>query len=77
MYPATKKTRKINSFIRTSVVSPRDLYAKYGPRFNVKGIRSHDGSQSGTVMPEGASVIESMIAGQRVMDAHRHDDLPD
>lgn len=78
MYSATKKTRKINSFLRTSVTSPRDLYAKYGMRFNTRAIHSSDGKTASTVVPEGAAVIEQMIHGQNELQKHKpsDDDLP-
>lgn len=78
MYTASKKTRKINSFVRTSVLSPRDLYAKYGMRFNTRAIHSSDGKTSSTVVPEGAAVIGQMIAGQNELLKRKPftDDLP-
>lgn len=78
MYSATKKTRKINSFVRSSVISPRDLYAKYGMRFNTRAIHSSDGKISSTVIPEGSAVIGQMIAGQNELKSHLavYDDLP-
>lgn len=78
MYSASKKTRKINSFVRSSVVSPRDLYAKYGMRFNTRAIHSSDGKTSSTVIPEGSAVIGQMIAGQKELSSRLNldDDLP-
>lgn len=79
MYSATKKTRKINAFIRSAVISPRDLYAKYGPRFNTKAIHSSDGKTTSTVVPQGSAVIGQMIAGQNELQkaTSMHDDLPE
>lgn len=80
MYSATKKTRKINAFVRSSVISPRDLYAKYGPRFNTKAIHSSDGKTVSTVVPQGSAVIGQMIAGQNELNkvkAKQSDDLPE
>lgn len=79
MYSATKKTRKINSFTRTAVLSPRDLYAKYGMRFNTRAIHSSDGKTSSAVVPEGAAVIGQVVAGQNILQKHRQslEDLPD
>lgn len=78
MYSATKKTRKINSFVRSSVISPRDLYAKYGMRFNTRAIHSSDGKSPSTVIPEGSAVIGQMIAGQNELSSRLNsdDDLP-
>lgn len=78
MYSATKKTRKINSFVRSSVLSPRDLYAKYGMRFNTRAIHSSDGKNCSTVIPEGSAVIGQMIAGQSELKKHlpANDDPP-
>lgn len=78
MYTASKKTRKINSFVRSSVISPRDLYAKYGMRFNTRAIHSSDGKTSSIVVPEGAAVIGQMIAGQNELRRIKpaDDDLP-
>lgn len=78
MYSATKKTRNINSFIRTAVLSPRDLYAKYGMRFNTRAIHSSDGKNPSSVVPEGSAVIGQMIAGQSELKKHLtlEDDLP-
>lgn len=77
MYTASKKTRKINAFVRTAVLSPRDLYAKYGMRFNTRAIHSSDGKTPSTVVPEGAAVIGQMIAGQNELRKHKpaDDDL--
>lgn len=79
MYTATKKTRKINAFHRTSVLSPRDLYAKYGMRYNTRAIHSSDGKTPSTVVPEGSAVISQMIRGQQELQKHKasSDDLPD
>lgn len=78
MYTATKKTRRINAFIRTSVISPRDLYAKYGMRFNTRAIHSSDGKTASTVVPEGSAVISQMIAGQKELMKQKQstEDLP-
>lgn len=78
MYTASKKTRKINSFIRSAVLSPRDLYAKYGMRHNTRAIHSSDGKTSSTVVPEGSAVIGQMIAGQNELRKHKpaDEDLP-
>lgn len=78
MYSASKKTRAINSFKRTAVISPRDLYARYGLRINPKAIHSTDGTTSTAVVPEGSAVIQQMITGQEELrHATQHgDDLP-
>lgn len=78
MYSATKKTRKINSFVRTAVLSPRDLYAKYGMRFNTRALHSSDGKSPSTVVPEGSAVIGQMIVGQNELSKlKKTEDLPD
>lgn len=64
MYQANKKTRSINSFQRTAVVRPRDLYAKYGQRANINGIHSTSADEIAPVIPNGGSVIDQMILGQ-------------
>lgn len=64
MYQASKKTRSINAFRRTAVVRPRDLYAKYGQRANIKGIHSTSADEIAPVIPNGGSVIDQMILGQ-------------
>lgn len=64
MYQASKKTRSINAFQRTAVVRPRDLYAKYGQRANIKGIHSTSADEIAPVIPNGGSVIDQMILGQ-------------
>lgn len=66
-YSGSKKTSDINKFIRTSVIRPRDLFAKYGERVNPRGIHSTSADMIATVMPEGGSVIQSMIAGQEAL----------
>lgn len=78
MYPASKKTRAINSFKRTAVVSPRDLYARYGMRINPKAIHSCGEGQTSTVVPEGSSMIQQMILGQEALKkgAASEEDLP-
>lgn len=78
MYSATKKTRAINAFKRIGVLSPRDLYAKYGMRYNTRAIHSSDGKSPSTVVPEGSAVINQMIAGQQELLKHKasNDDLP-
>lgn len=81
MYSATKKTRNINSFKRTATLSGRDLAARYGQRINTKAIHSTSAGSIGTVIPEGSSVIGSMIAGQNALASHKEslketDDLP-
>lgn len=78
MYPASKKTRAINSFKRTAVVSPRDLYARYGMRINPKAIHSCAQGESSTVVPEGSSMIQQMILGQESLrkSTAQDDDLP-
>lgn len=78
MYSASKKTRAINSFKRTAVISPRDLYARYGMRVNPKAIHSTDGSTSSAVVPEGSAVIQQMIKGQEELRQalKPEDDLP-
>lgn len=75
MYPATKKTRVINAFKREQVNNARDLYAKYGPRFNTKGLRGTDSATIGTIVPESQAVISQMIAGQIALKSHLPDDL--
>lgn len=67
MYQASKKTRSINAFLRTAVVRPRDLYAKYGQRANVKGIHSTSPNEIAPVIPNGGSVIHQMILGQQTL----------
>lgn len=67
MYPASKKTRSINAFQRTAVVRPRDLYAKYGQRANIKGIHSTSPDEIAPVIPNGGSVIDQMILGQNTL----------
>lgn len=67
MYQANKKTRSINAFTRTSVVRPRDLYAKYGPRANIKGVHSTSPDEIAPVIPNGGSVIDQMILGQNTL----------
>lgn len=67
MYPASKKTRSINAFQRTAVVRPRDLYAKYGQRANIKGIHSTSPDEIAPVIPNGGSVIDQMILGQETL----------
>lgn len=64
MYQASKKTRSINAFQRTAVVRPRDLYAKYGQRANIKGIHSTSADEIAPVIPNGGSVIDQIILGQ-------------
>lgn len=71
MYTAPKKTRVINSFKRTAVQSPRDLYARYGQRMNPRAIHGSNGRDNSNVIPPGTSVIQSMIAAQRVLDDHK------
>lgn len=67
MYTASKKTRSINAFKRECPVNARDLYAKYGMRINPKAVHGTDAKTSATVVPEGASVIGSMISAQKVL----------
>lgn len=67
MYSASKKTRSINSFKRECPVNARDLYAKYGMRINPRAVHGTDSKTSVTVVPEGASVIGSMISAQKVL----------
>lgn len=67
MYSATKKTRSINAFRRECPVNARDLYAKYGMRINPKAVHGTDSKSSATVIPEGSSVIGSMISAQNVL----------
>lgn len=67
MYSATKKTRSINAFRRECPVSARDLYAKYGMRINPKAVHGTDATTVATVIPEGSSVIGSMISAQEVL----------
>lgn len=67
MYQANKKTRSINAFQRTAVVKPRDLYAKYGQRANIKGIHSTSADEIAPVIPNGGSVIDQMILGQNTL----------
>lgn len=78
MYTASKKTRAINAFKRTSIISPRDLYARYGMRINPKAIHSTDGSSPTAVVPEGSAVIQQMISGQEQLrkSVRSEDDLP-
>lgn len=78
MYSASKKTRAINSFKRTAVISPRDLYARYGMRINPKAIHSTDDSSPAAVVPEGSAVIQQMIRGQDELRQalKSKDDLP-
>lgn len=70
MYTAGKKTKAINAFKRTSVVSPRDLYARYGERVNPRAIHGTDATTPCDVVPNGGSVIQSMIAGQESLRRH-------
>lgn len=70
MYTAGKKTKAINAFIRTSVVHPRDLYARYGERVNPRAIHGTDATTPSDVVPNGGSVIQSMIAGQESLRRH-------
>lgn len=67
MYQASKKTRSINAFTRTAVVRPRDLYAKYGQRANIRGIHSTSPDEIAPVIPNGGSVIDQMILGQTTL----------
>lgn len=67
MYQASKKTRSINAFQRTAVVRPRDLYAKYGQRANIRGIHSTSPGEIAPVIPNGGSVIDQMILGQNTL----------
>lgn len=67
MYQASKKTRSVNAFIRTAVIRPRDLYAKYGQRANIKGIYSTAPDEIAPVIPNGGSVIDQMILGQNTL----------
>lgn len=67
MYSASKKTRSINAFRRECPVNARDLYAKYGMRINPKAVHGTDSKTSATVIPEGSSVIGSMISAQKVL----------
>lgn len=67
MYQASKKTRSINSFQRTAVVKPRDLYAKYGQRANIRGVHSTSPDKIAPVIPNGGSVIHQMILGQQTL----------
>lgn len=70
MYTAPKKTRRINSFVRTSVIKPRDLYARYGERFNPRAIHGTDASTPDDVAPVGSAVIQSMISAQQMIKKH-------
>lgn len=70
MYPATEKTRLINKFRRQRVIKARDLYAKYGERFNVRAIHGTDASTPTDVIPEGQSVISSMVSAQNILRNH-------
>lgn len=67
MYQASKKTRSINAFQRTAVVRPRDLYAKYGQRANIRGVHSTSPDEIAPVIPNGGSVIDQMILGQNTL----------
>lgn len=67
MYSASKKTRSINAFQRTAVVRPRDLYAKYGQRANIRGVHSTSPDEIAPVIPNGGSVIDQMILGQETL----------
>lgn len=67
MYQANKLTRAINAFQRTAVVRPRDLYAKYGQRANIRGIHSTSPDEIAPVIPNGGSVIDQMILGQKTL----------
>lgn len=67
MYSASKKTRSINAFKRESPVNARDLYAKYGMRINPRAVHGTDAATVSTVIPEGSSVIGSMISAQEVL----------
>lgn len=67
MYQASKKTRSINAFTRTAVVRPRDLYAKYGQRANIRGVHSTSPDEIAPVIPNGGSVIDQMILGQKTL----------
>lgn len=73
MYRASKKTRLINAFTRIAVLRPRDMYAKYGQRFNTRGLRGTDGSTTSDIIPQSQSVIDSMIAGQDALKRHLND----
>lgn len=70
MYTATKKTRQINAFKRTSVIKARDIYARYGMRFNPKAIHSTDAKTPADVVPSGSAVIDSMIQAQQMIKRH-------
>lgn len=76
MYTATKKTRMINAFKRTSVIKARDIYARYGMRINTKGIHSTDAGTPADVMPTGTAVIDSMIQAQKMIKAHTAENQP-
>lgn len=67
MYQANKKTRSINAFQRSAIVRPRDLYAKYGQRANIKGVHSTSPDEIAPVIPNGGSVINQMILGQNTL----------
>lgn len=76
MYTAGKKTRAINSFKRTSVIRPRDLYARYGERFNPRAIHGTDATTITDVTPSGSAVIDSMISGQEMIRRHTKSEDP-
>lgn len=67
MYQASKKTRSINAFVRSAVIRPRDLYAKYGQRANIKGVHSTSPDEVAPVIPNGGAVIDQMILGQKTL----------
>lgn len=70
MYTAGEKTRRINAFKRTGIISPRDIYARYGERRNVRAIHSTDAATPSDVIPSGSAVIDSMIAAQNMIKKH-------
>ena len=74
MYTAGKKTRQINTFKRTGIISPRDIYARYGERRNIRAIHSTDAATLSDVMPSGSAVIDSMIAGQKMIRKNTAED---
>lgn len=66
-FTGSKKTSEINKFVRTSVIRPRDLFARYGERSNPRGVCSTSVDVTSTVIPEGGSVIGNMVAAQEAL----------
>lgn len=77
-FSPNSKTRKLNAFLRTKCLRPKDIFARFGARVNPNGGYSASADTSSVPVVEGAAVIQSMVIGQETLRkaAKPDDDLP-